>query len=279
MSVKPTLVNQYGFTLVEAATVRELGGDATAALVLSRLIFRLHYEEVGQDGRRWWRSSMTKLAEETGLSLRQVERVMPKLVGGGYVTAQKFHRDGTWDQTLSYTVIWEEVEPSPIPPNGGMETAKRWDVHPTKRWDVPSIKELEEEVSEARTDVCRLLDRLDAGIEGNEAKKPERTKANISAARLLLDRDKRDEAEALRLIDWATSDSFWRSNILSMVKFRAKYDQLRLQAGRNGAEQNQRSRIYDGDMEPFEGDPDDIEAWTAHRENERERIWRERGEW
>jgi hypothetical protein len=35
---------------------------------------------------------------------------------------------------------------------------------------------------------------------------------------------------AARLIQWAQDDSFWRANILSMPKFRAKYDQLRLQA-------------------------------------------------
>ncbi|MFY2788488.1 hypothetical protein [Rhodococcus sp. MALMAid1271] len=49
-------------------------------------------------------------------------------------------------------------------------------------------------------------------------------------ARLLLDKDGRDLDRALRLIDWATADSFWKSNILSMPKFREKYDQLRLKA-------------------------------------------------
>lgn len=51
------------------------------------------------------------------------------------------------------------------------------------------------------------------------------------AARLLLDRDKRPVGEAERLIRWCQADEFWRSNILSMPKFREKYDQLRLKAG------------------------------------------------
>lgn len=51
-------------------------------------------------------------------------------------------------------------------------------------------------------------------------------------ARLLLDRDGRPLDEALRLIDWATADAFWKPNILSMPTFRERYDQLRLQASR-----------------------------------------------
>lgn len=39
-----------------------------------------------------------------------------------------------------------------------------------------------------------------------------------------------------------------------------------------------RSQVYERDMRPFEGDPDDVEAWSEHRRAERERIWRERGE-
>jgi hypothetical protein len=49
-------------------------------------------------------------------------------------------------------------------------------------------------------------------------------------ARLMLDRDERPLAEALRLIEWCQADPFWQSNILSLPKFRAKYDQLRLKA-------------------------------------------------
>lgn len=49
-------------------------------------------------------------------------------------------------------------------------------------------------------------------------------------ARLLLDTDGRELDKALALIDWATSDEFWRANIQSMPKFRQKYNQLRLRA-------------------------------------------------
>ena len=82
--------------------------------------------------------------------------------------------------------------------------------------------------SELRPDVESLLDHLDGCIKANGAKVPGRTRANIDAARLLIERDGRDVDEILAVIDWATSDEFWRTNILSMSKLRAQYDQLNL---------------------------------------------------
>lgn len=74
----------------------------------------------------------------------------------------------------------------------------------------------------------RLLDRIHAnGARGSITKKWR------TEARLLLDRDRRPFEEACQLIDWATSDNFWKPNILSMPTFRAKYDQLRLQSARS----------------------------------------------
>jgi hypothetical protein len=60
-------------------------------------------------------------------------------------------------------------------------------------------------------------------------------------ARLLLDIDERDLAEAHRLIDWCQDDHFWQGNILSMPTFRRQYDKLRLQA-----QNSRRLRSVDG---------------------------------
>jgi hypothetical protein len=87
-----------------------------------------------------------------------------------------------------------------------------------------------------RADVDQLCERLRARIVDNGAKATI-TKAWRDEGRRLLDRDGRDLNQALRLIDWATGHSFWASNILSMPKFRQKYDQLLMQARR---EQQQR---------------------------------------
>lgn len=84
---------------------------------------------------------------------------------------------------------------------------------------------------EVSPEVASLLDHLDQRIENNGAKKPTRSKGNIDAMRLLLDRDNRTPEQVRRVIDWATSDAFWKSNILSAAKLREKFDQLLIKAG------------------------------------------------
>lgn len=111
----------------------------------------------------------------------------------------------------------------------------------------------EDSSSELRPDVDGLLDHLDDCIAANGAKVPSRTKANLNAARLLIDRDGRDPDEARQLITWATSDDFWRSNILSMVKFREKYDQLRLRSAIGHA-------THDDSWDRYRYDPDTLEG-------------------
>lgn len=86
--------------------------------------------------------------------------------------------------------------------------------------------------SEERADVAELCALLADLIEGNGSKRPTITKGWKDSARLLLDKDGRSLDEAKALLDWCQRDEFWRGNILSMPKFREKYDQLRLQRDR-----------------------------------------------
>jgi hypothetical protein len=87
-------------------------------------------------------------------------------------------------------------------------------------------------VAPSRPDVDRLLDLLDAEIVRNGGKRPTRSKKNVDAMRLLLDRDERTPEQVERAILWCQADSFWRGNILSAVALRASYDKLRLHAAR-----------------------------------------------
>ncbi|MFF1686052.1 hypothetical protein [Streptomyces sp. NPDC058254] len=86
-----------------------------------------------------------------------------------------------------------------------------------------------------RDDVERICEHLADRIEGNGSKRPAITKAWRDAARLLLDKDERTEEQVHTAIDWCQDSEFWRGNILSLPKLRAKYDQLRLQAQRRPA--------------------------------------------
>lgn len=112
---------------------------------------------------------------------------------------------------------------------------------PDKR-ETPSLSSSE---IPPREDVERLCLHLANRVAENTGRRPNITKRWHDAARLLLDKDLEGEPDplglAIRLVDWATSDEFWRSNILSLPKFREKFDQLRLRA-RQQWEQTHRAR-------------------------------------
>jgi len=83
-----------------------------------------------------------------------------------------------------------------------------------------------------RPEVDRLCELLADLIEGNGSKRPVVTARWRTACRLMLDADKRTEAQIEKAMRWCQADEFWRPNILSMPKLREKYDQLRLAAQR-----------------------------------------------
>lgn len=104
-----------------------------------------------------------------------------------------------------------------------------------------NTNQVTKDVALPRPEVSRLCDVLASAIEANGSRRPEIGKGWLDAARLMLDTDKRPVAEALTLIQWSQADPFWRANILSMPKFRAKYDTLRLQRENNSTRKTTRT--------------------------------------
>lgn len=100
-----------------------------------------------------------------------------------------------------------------------------------------------------RVDVERLCSHLADRIATNGiSKRPKITKAWRDAARLMIDRDGRSEADVHAAIDWCQDSEFWRPNILSMPKLREKYEQMSLQARRSpGRPTNQHVESAAGD--------------------------------
>lgn len=82
-----------------------------------------------------------------------------------------------------------------------------------------------------RPDVENLLDSFDKNMETLGAKKPSRSKANTDAMRLLIDKDGYTTEQVLWIMNWASNDEFWRTNILSPSKLRTQFEQLKLKAG------------------------------------------------
>jgi hypothetical protein len=95
-------------------------------------------------------------------------------------------------------------------------------------------------------ELCTLLADL---VQGNGSKRPTITKAWLDAARLMLDRDGRELDKARNLIRWSQADGFWRKNILSMPKFRQRYDQLRLAALEDWEKNKTGSPSPDGEID------------------------------
>lgn len=87
-------------------------------------------------------------------------------------------------------------------------------------------------VVQSRPEIDALMDLLDSELAKNNTKLPSRTKQNVDAARLLVDRDGYTVAQVEYLIRWSQADEFWRANIRSMSKLREKADTLRLQSQR-----------------------------------------------
>lgn len=106
-----------------------------------------------------------------------------------------------------------------------------------------------------RPDVDALCAHLADRIVGNGSKKPTIGKTWKDDARLLIDRDKRDLDEAHRLIDWCQDDSFWKSNILSMSKFRKQYDQIRMKARMSPTQTQPSSNLDDLDLLTIQSRP------------------------
>ena len=108
MPIDGNLLTATDFIGVRAALVRELGGDANQALVLTRIYFRADKrwrEAIEHKGVWWWRATYDTLAEETGLGVQQVRRAVRALIDADYLLAAKLHIHGSSDHTLSYRVI------------------------------------------------------------------------------------------------------------------------------------------------------------------------------
>jgi hypothetical protein len=64
----------------------------------------------------------------------------------------------------------------------------------------------------------------------------------------------------MQIIDWCQTDAFWKGNILSMPKFREKYDRLRIASNNQQGRQNGGMNGYPKQHVPFKN-PESISAY------------------
>lgn len=96
----------------------------------------------------------------------------------------------------------------------------------------------EESAVEARADVEEVCNYLAAKLKADGGR-PTINKTWRTQARLLIDKDKRTVKEIKDVIDWAKSDSFWKSNIMSVESLRKQFDRLRIRAQEDKGNQQQ----------------------------------------
>lgn len=123
-----------------------------------------------------------------------------------------------------------------------------------QRTEKPSVSSSEVADAPSRPEVEHLCTLLADLVEANGAKRPTVTKKWRDAARLMLDRDGHSVEQIEWLIRWSQHDEFWRANILSMPKFRDKFDQLRLKATREHANRRPTLAEQAAAIERFYGD-------------------------
>jgi hypothetical protein len=235
--IDPSLLTATDFIGVRASLVKTLGNDGNRAIVLTRIYWRttgVNRDAIERGGFWWWRVKYQTLAEETGLTLDQVKRVMKWLVENEYVETVEHRLDGITDRTLSIRVITDSAESHSRSVESHSDSAESHSQGSAESHSLPSIKKLrsKELLSEVETTpiISTLLNRLDDKIVANGSRRPARNKANVDAMRLLLERDKRSVEEIIVVIDWCQADGFWKSNILSAAALRKQYDKLRLRA-------------------------------------------------
>lgn len=107
MSLHPEWFTGDDFVMVHPAAVAHLDGDVLAVYVLARLRYRARVFGYDRDGRRWWRVSAQVLADDLGLTVDRVRRVLRGLLARGVVTAEKHHERGNYDHTQSYALVYE----------------------------------------------------------------------------------------------------------------------------------------------------------------------------
>lgn len=201
--------NQTDGTVAPAVAVRVAGATAVAELHASEML-----EDV--DGTYYLHDYLEHQESKAEIKASR-ETKRRSGAQGGMAAARK---------RLEQQLLQQEQQ-QPLQQNGSEVSADK-------------DEDKDEDQSSARADVRDLCDALSEALTHNGVKHTVGKRWH-TAARLILDSDGRPLDEVIEVIDYATTDDFWRPNILSMTKLREKYDTLRLQMRRAPAMSNQGS--------------------------------------
>ncbi|MDH6283548.1 hypothetical protein [Prescottella agglutinans] len=214
-------------------------GSGNAAIVWARIEFACRIEgpdRFEDEHGRWWEIPVSRLAEETGLSVQSVRTALDAMAASGDVEVSMRDR-ASMKRAKAYRAVdrisagtGHLLLATNAPVAGNKCACEKQQAGLLLPTNVPYIEEAKKSSSVEidREDVMQLCETLRDCMVANGCRTPIIGKAWKTAARLLLDADGRTLTEALAVLKWSQQDSFWRANIQSMPKFRKQYDQLRL---------------------------------------------------
>lgn len=212
-----------------------------------RLVLLALADFANDEGEAW--PTVPNLAEKCNLGVRTVNRSVTDLVSAGLLELRRRP-----NKSNVYTVLPGSVTPDarparlapqdkparpanltpPTPANLAPQESNP--VMPLRAEPKDSIEmnyqislQIEDPQPE-REDVNRLCETLVELMIVNGCRPPTITDGWRKEARLLLDKDRIDLTTALAVLAWSQADSFWKTNIHSMRKFRAQFDTLRMRA-------------------------------------------------
>lgn len=190
--------------------------------------------------------SLSEIADETGLSTATVKRHLTLLEDEGWVersrptieAARTEHARTGYRLKVGHGSQRAKgmAQGEPVPYTDEEDDKKTPSTSANTQPPAPKKRSAQtKEPPPERPDVEQICQHLVDRLVANGCRPPTITKRWRGEARLLLDKDGKTVDQVLRCIDWATSDPFWKANILSMPAVRAKYDQLRLAAQRGNS--------------------------------------------
>jgi DNA-binding MarR family transcriptional regulator len=214
--------------------------DADGLTPTEKLV-ALAYAEHGHDDGREARAGIERICGYTALSRRTVQTTLQSLVAKKVIEVE---RPSTNKRPTCYRFILSPdgkslARGAVVAPQddagGATDTAggatddtlgcnsRTQTVSEPSDEPTPSSKVFDDEVISLTTLLADL-------IEQNGSKRPTVTDKWRNEIRLLRDKDNHSCRQIENMIRWCQADSFWRANILSATKLRAKYDQMRLRA-------------------------------------------------